>query len=97
MSKARYHFVPKAHFRLGLGKYLLLLHCKSAFLWWLPDFTALPPSHEDPHLMLSNDPRLQPYRKGAESGQYAQQAGRRPRRTGKKDMSGPNSVLRGTA
>ncbi|RDW65729.1 uncharacterized protein DSM5745_09468 [Aspergillus mulundensis] len=56
----QFHPVPAAHFHFESNRILLSLHVQSALLWWLPELQTGPPAADDPHLMLSNDPRLPP-------------------------------------
>ncbi|RDW76778.1 uncharacterized protein DSM5745_06770 [Aspergillus mulundensis] len=48
------------HFHVGVGvnQCLVSLLAKSDILWWLPRYPQGPPRPDDPHLILSDDPRL---------------------------------------
>ncbi|RDW76805.1 uncharacterized protein DSM5745_06797 [Aspergillus mulundensis] len=50
--------VPTAHFHEQ--SFWISLLSKSDTLWWLPDWHHGPPAAQDPHLILTNDPRLPP-------------------------------------
>ncbi|KAL4958303.1 hypothetical protein BDW69DRAFT_179707 [Aspergillus filifer] len=57
LAPNRHHTVAAAHFHQST--YIVSLIRQSSVLWWL-ELKPNAPSHDDPHFILSNDPRLPP-------------------------------------
>ncbi|CAP79007.1 Pc06g00140 [Penicillium rubens Wisconsin 54-1255] len=69
------YLIPPVHFHVEAlypEHEVLRLYPKSSHLWWLPDFGASAPAADDPHLMLSNDPRFPPYVPEGMSGPWTE-------------------------
>ncbi|KAL4800302.1 hypothetical protein BDV19DRAFT_384658 [Aspergillus venezuelensis] len=57
LARNRHHTVAGAHFHQS--PFIVSLIRQSSVSWWL-ELKPSPPSHNDPHFTLSNDPRLPP-------------------------------------
>ncbi|KAI9932212.1 hypothetical protein ASPWEDRAFT_171661 [Aspergillus wentii DTO 134E9] len=69
----QFYPIADVHFHLeGMTEehHTLSLFSKSSMVWWLPDFSLGPLPKDDPHFILSTDPRLPPRKEGGGSGPW---------------------------